>query len=251
MFIYGLVALVNLNGLFIYGITCTHLHLNMKMEKLNRVEEIMISAGMVPVFNHADPAVGCRVVQACYDAGLRVFEWTNRGALAAELFQVVADYAASSCPELIMGAGSIFDGNTCRQFHRMGARFIVSPVMEPEMADVCRELDIPWIPGCATPTEIHQAVKLGAGIIKIFPGDAAGGPSFVKAVRGPMPWLKLMPTGGVSPDYVNLKAWFDAGVCCVGMGSKLFDERLVTNPDFSGLSIALKSAIEKIDEIRN
>ncbi len=218
---------------------------------MSTIEQVMISAGMVPVFNHTDAGVGCRVVHSCYNAGLRVFEWTNRGAGAAEAFVRVKEYAEEHCPGMVMGVGSIFDGKSCRQFSRMGAGFIVSPVMEPEMAEVCGELSLPWIPGCGSATEIHNAFRLGAGIIKIFPGDAVGGPSFVKAILGPMPWLKLMPTGGVSPDEANLRAWFDAGVCCVGMGSKLFDERQVTNPDLSGLTITLKRVIETIRSIKN
>lgn len=212
------------------------------------VNEKIVAGGMVPVFNHRDPEVGCRVVQACYDAGLRVFEWTNRGAEAEGLFKVIKSYIDKNCPDMILGVGSIFDGETCRKFHSMGAGFIVSPVLEPEMARTCKELKIIWIPGCGTATEIHQAIKWGAGIIKIFPGDSAGGPGFVKAVRAPMPWAQIMPTGGVSPDEANLRAWFDAGVCCVGMGSKLFTGEMIA--DQPRLTEAVRKVIEIIRLIR-
>jgi 2-dehydro-3-deoxyphosphogluconate aldolase/(4S)-4-hydroxy-2-oxoglutarate aldolase len=184
--------------------------------------ELLIEGGLVPVFNHPDPVVACRVVQACYDAGLRVFEWTNRGGEAAGVFRLVREYAVNHCPQMLVGAGSVFDGETCRAFTAMGAGFIVSPVLEPEMARTCKELDVLWIPGCGTVTEVHQARKWGAHLIKIFPGDAVGGPGFVKAILGPMPGLRIMPTGGVSPDPENIRAWFKAGVACVGMGSQLF-----------------------------
>lgn len=203
---------------------------------------------MVPVFNHKDPEIGCKVVQACYDAGLRVFEWTNRGNEAAGLFKVIKEYIDKNCQGMLLGAGSVFDGETCRMFHGMGASFIVSPVMEPEMARVCKELNILWIPGCGTVTEIHQARLLGAGMVKIFPGDAVGGPGFVKAVLGPMPHAQIMPTGGVSPDYDNLKAWFNAGVCCVGMGSKLFTKELIS--DTGLLAGAIRNTLEVIGKIR-
>jgi 2-dehydro-3-deoxyphosphogluconate aldolase / (4S)-4-hydroxy-2-oxoglutarate aldolase len=215
---------------------------------MENVKNIMISGGMVPVFNHKDPEIGCRVVQACYDAGLRVFEWTNRGAEAEGLFQVVRKYIETHCDGMLLGAGSVFDGETCRKFHKMGASFIVSPVIEPEMAKTCKELNILWIPGCGTVTEIHQAQKWGASIVKIFPGDAVGGPGFVKAVLGPMPWAQIMPTGGVSPDAENLKGWFDAGVCCVGMGSKLFTKNLLT--DEALLTHSIKNTLELIQSVR-
>ena len=212
------------------------------------VKEIIVAGGMVPVFNHKDPEVGCRVVQACYDAGLRVFEWTNRGAEAEGLFKVIKGYIDTNCTGMILGAGSVFDGETVKRFHGMGASFIVSPVLEPEMALACKKLKMMWIPGCGTATEIHQANKWGAEIVKIFPGDSAGGPGFVKAVLGPMPWAQIMPTGGVSPDIDNLKAWFDAGVCCVGMGSKLFKKELIAVQ--ASLTTAIKTTLELIREIR-
>jgi 2-dehydro-3-deoxyphosphogluconate aldolase/(4S)-4-hydroxy-2-oxoglutarate aldolase len=212
------------------------------------ISQLLISSGMVPVFNHKDPETGFRVVQACYDAGLRVFEWTNRGMEAAGLFREVKTYADKHCPGLYLGAGSVFDGDTCRQFRSMGASFIVSPVLDPDMAKTCKDLGVLWIPGCGTLTEIHQAQKWGAGIVKIFPGDAVGGPGFVKAVLGPMPWAQIMPTGGVSADPENLKGWFDAGVCCVGMGSKLFTKELVT--DQAALTAAVRLVLKMISDIR-
>jgi 2-dehydro-3-deoxyphosphogluconate aldolase/(4S)-4-hydroxy-2-oxoglutarate aldolase len=213
------------------------------------VKAIIVSGGMVPVFNHKDPEVGCRVVQSCFDAGLKVFEWTNRGAEAEGLFKTIKEYIDKNCPGMLLGAGSVFDGDTCRRFHRMGASFIVSPVLEPEMAKTCKELKIMWIPGCGKATEIHQAYKWGASIVKVFPGDSAGGPGFIKAVLGPMPWAQIMPTGGVSPDIENLKAWFDSGVCCVGMGSKLFTNDLIA--DKHQLTEAVLNVIDIIRRIRN
>jgi len=216
---------------------------------MNTVVDSIKDAGMVPVFNHKDPETGYRVVQACYDAGLRVFEWTNRGEEAPMLFRMIREYIDKHCPGMILGAGSVFDAETCRKFHSMGAGFIVSPILEPEMSLACKELKVIWIPGCGTLTEIHQALKWGATIVKIFPGDSVGGPGFVKAVRGPMPWVQIMPTGGVSPDYENLKAWFNSGVVCVGMGSKLFTPDLIQ--DSSLLTASIKETLQRIKSIRN
>jgi 2-dehydro-3-deoxyphosphogluconate aldolase/(4S)-4-hydroxy-2-oxoglutarate aldolase len=216
---------------------------------MNKVVDSIRDAGMVPVFNHKDPETGYCVVQACYDAGLRVFEWTNRGEEATVMFKTIKEYIDKHCPGMILGAGSVFDPETCRKFHSMGAGFIVSPILEPEMSLACKEVKVLWIPGCGTLTEIHQALKWGATIVKIFPGDSVGGPGFVRAVRGPMPWVQIMPTGGVSPDYDNLKAWFDAGVCCVGMGSKLFTKELIA--DGAQLTEKVKNTMEMISEIRS
>lgn len=216
---------------------------------MENILQSFTSTGLVPVFNHRDPEVGCLVVQACYDAGLRVFEWTNRGSEAGKIFPAIHEYIRQNCPGMWLGVGSVFDGETCRTFHRMGASFIVSPVLEPEMAKTCMELSIPWIPGCGTATEIHQALKWGARLVKIFPGDSVGGPGFVKAVLGPIPSVKIMPTGGVSPDEDNLKAWFKAGVYCVGMGSRLFTSELIQ--DRTRLTDEIRSAIGMIERIRS
>jgi 2-dehydro-3-deoxyphosphogluconate aldolase/(4S)-4-hydroxy-2-oxoglutarate aldolase len=215
---------------------------------IQKIIASMISSGLVPVFNHPDPAVGCRVVQACYDGGLRVFEWTNRGEEAERVFKDIKAYVDAHCEGMFLGAGSVFDGETCRRFHAMDAAFIVSPVIEPEMAKTCQRLGIAWIPGCGTATEIHQAHKWGAELIKVFPGDSVGGPSFIKAIRGPMPWVKIMPSGGVSPDYSNLKSWFDAGVVCVGIGSKLFTRERMDDPAL--LSGQVAGTLEMIRQIR-
>ena len=202
------------------------------------------------MFNHSDKQVAFRVVQACYDAGLRVFEWTNRGTEAAAMFLWVREFIDQNCQGMILGAGSVFDGETCRKFHNMGASFIVSPVLDPDMAKACKELDVLWIPGCGTVTEIHQAHNWGAEMVKIFPGDAVGGPGFVKAVLGPMPWAQIMPTGGVSPDPENLIAWFKSGVCCVGMGSQLFTKERITDPDPEKLLSEIRKTLKIINECR-
>jgi 2-dehydro-3-deoxyphosphogluconate aldolase/(4S)-4-hydroxy-2-oxoglutarate aldolase len=217
---------------------------------MDTVKGKIISRGMVPVFNHSDKEVAFRVVQACYDAGLRVFEWTNRGSGAAAMFSLVKEYIDTTCPGMVLGAGSVFDGEMCIKFHVMGAGFIVSPVLDAEMARVCKDLNILWIPGCGTLTEIHQAQKWGAEIVKIFPGDAVGGPGFVKAVLGPMPWAQIMPTGGVSPDPENLKAWFNSGVCCVGMGSQLFTRDRINEPDPKNLRTEIRNVLKIIEECR-
>ena len=131
-----------------------------------------------------------------------------------------------------------------------GANFIVAPAIHEETAKTCNRRKILWIPGCGSVTEISKAEELGAEIVKIFPGKEVGGPGFVKAVKGPMPWSTLMPTGGVSPDKENLKAWFDAGVACVGIGSQLITDTIIRSGDLSQLKSKVSEVLEYIKELK-
>ncbi|HEX8348605.1 MAG TPA: bifunctional 4-hydroxy-2-oxoglutarate aldolase/2-dehydro-3-deoxy-phosphogluconate aldolase [Hymenobacter sp.] len=176
---------------------------------------------LVPVFYHADIAYAKRIVQACYAGGLRVFEFTNRGDKAFEVFSELQTFVAEQCPEMLLGIGTIYKAEDAERFIAAGADFIVQPVMTEEVATVCRQHNVPWMPGTMTPTEIYNATELGAALVKIFPGNMVG-PSYVKALRGPMPNVPLMVTGGVEPTNESLADWFGAGVNAVGMGSQLF-----------------------------
>ena len=126
-----------------------------------------------------------------------------------------------------MGAGSVVDPATAALYIQNGAGFIVSPILNEDMARICNRRKILWIPGCGSVSEISKSEELGAEVVKIFPAREVGGPSFVKNIRGPMPWVQIMPTGGVEPVYENLFQWFSAGVWCVGMGSKLFPKEII------------------------
>ena len=176
---------------------------------------------VVPVFYHADAAYAQRIVQACYAGGIRVFEFVNRGEQALAVFTQLQDFVAQQCPEMILGIGTIYKAAEAEQFIAAGAEFVVQPLATAEVAEVCRAHDIPWLPGALTPTEIYHASELGAAVVKIFPGNLVG-PDYVKALRGPMPHIKLMVTGGVEPTRESVSAWFGAGVNAVGMGSQLF-----------------------------
>jgi 2-dehydro-3-deoxyphosphogluconate aldolase/(4S)-4-hydroxy-2-oxoglutarate aldolase len=198
----------------------------MKDTIINKIQE----ARIIPVYYHSDADTCKNVIDACYKGGIRVFEFVNRGKMAAVNFTLLKNHVQESWPGLIFGAGSILNRQQAEKFIELGADFIVSPILSEEIAQTCKDHGIYWIPGCATPTEIAKANDLGADIIKVFPGNVLGS-GFIKSVIGPMPGLKLMPTGGVEPTKENLSAWFGSGAACVGMGSKLIDQKMTDHPE--------------------
>ncbi len=206
--------------------------------------------GVVPVFYHPDASIVKEVLQACYEGGIRVFEFTNRGDLAHEVFTEVGRFCRANFPDLVLGAGSVPDAPTAVLYMQLGASFVVSPTLDAETARVCNRRKVLWIPGCGSATEIQQAHDLGAEYVKIFPGQSVGGPAFVRNILGPMPWSSLLPTGGVSTDKKSLQEWFDAGVAAVGMGSALFTQKLIAQKDFALLEEKVKELLFTIREIR-
>lgn len=223
------------------------------MAKFTRIEVAlkMQESGMVPVFYHDDIEVCKNVVKACYDGGARLFEFTNRGDFAVLTFAALNQWAIAECPEMIMGVGSIIDEGTAAMYLSLGANFIVSPVIDEGTAKVCNKRKVAWSPGCGSVTEINRAHELGAEVVKIFPGSQVGGPDFVKAVKGPMPWASIMPTGGVSPTEENLKAWFEAGVICVGMGSKLFPKEVLADENYNYITEKCAEALSIINQLKS
>jgi 2-dehydro-3-deoxyphosphogluconate aldolase / (4S)-4-hydroxy-2-oxoglutarate aldolase len=216
------------------------------MAKYSRIEVAlkMRETGIVPVFYHKDPVVCKHVIKACFDGGIRVFEFTNRGDFAHDLFSELNKWAEKEVPGLIMGAGSVVDAGTASLYIQLGANFIVSPILNPEMAKVCNRRKILWSPGCGSLTEINYAEELGAEIVKIFPGSSVGGPDFVKAIKGPCPWTSIMPTGGVEPTVENLREWFEAGVTCVGIGSNLITKESIVKKNWEGLTKRVTGAVK-------
>ncbi|MEQ8337018.1 MAG: bifunctional 4-hydroxy-2-oxoglutarate aldolase/2-dehydro-3-deoxy-phosphogluconate aldolase [Cyclobacteriaceae bacterium] len=215
------------------------------MSRFTRIEVAlaMKETGIVPVFYNKDLELCKKVLKACYDGGVKVFEFTNRGDYAHEVFGELNKWAAKEAPEMMLGVGSVVDAGTTSLYIQLGASFIVSPILNAEMAKVCNRRKIAWSPGCGSLTEIGYAEELGAEVVKIFPGTEVGGPSFVKAVKGPFPWTSIMPTGGVEPTEENLSAWFKAGVHCVGMGSQLVTKDILANNDWASLTEKVKNAL--------
>jgi 2-dehydro-3-deoxyphosphogluconate aldolase/(4S)-4-hydroxy-2-oxoglutarate aldolase len=215
-----------------------------------KVLNTVISTGLVPIFYNPDVEVARNVARACADGGATVLEFTNRGDFAPEVFKELSAYLAQEHPDIILGVGSVMDAPTAALYVAYGTNFVVSPVLNAEVARLCNRRKIPFMPGCGSVSEVSQAEELGVEIVKIFPGSAVGGPGFVSAVRGPCPWSRIMPTGGVSPTEENLKAWFEAGAACVGMGSKLIRKDLVAAGDWGGITELVEQVLAMIKEFR-
>lgn len=218
-----------------------------KFDKLAVMAKIK-EAPMVPVFYHKDAEVAKKVIKACYEGGVRAFEFTNRGDFAQEVFAECVKFADKECPELALGIGSVVDAPTAAMYIQLGACFVVGPLFNPDIAPVCNRRLVPYCPGCGTVSEIGKAQELGCDLTKLFPGDVYG-PNMVKGLMAPMPWSKIMVTGGVSPDAENLKAWFKAGVYCVGMGSKLFPKDKVAAEDWQYVTDKCRECLEIIRSI--
>ena len=215
-----------------------------KFDKLAVMQKIG-ETGMVPVFYHSNAETAKKVIKACYDGGVRAFEFTNRGDFAQEVLK----FAAKECPELALGIGSVVDAPTAALYIQLGACFVVGPLFNPDIVPVCNRRLVPYCPGCGTVSEIGKAQELGCDLCKLFPGDVYG-PAFVKRMMAPCPWTKLMVTGGVAPTKENLTAWVKAGVYCVGMGSKLFPKEEVAAGNWQYITDKCKEALGYIAEAR-
>ena len=210
----------------------------------------MMAQGVIPVFHHPDPEVCAKVIQACADGGAPCVEFTNRGDFASHAFHQLAVHFAAADPRVILGVGSVVDAPTAGVFIANGARFVVGPLLNAEVARVCNRRMIPYSPGCGTATEIGYAQELGCEIVKVFPGGSVGGPDFVKAVLGPMPWTRIMPTGGVEPTEASLRAWFRAGIVACGIGSNLITKAMVDAGDYAGIEARVRETVTLIRTIR-
>ena len=217
-----------------------------RIEVATTIKEV----GMIPLFFNNDIELSKKVLKACYDGGAKLLEFTARGDFAHEVFGDFIKYTVKELPGMIMGVGSVSDAAQASLFMSLGANFVVTPLLREDIATVCNRRKVLWSAGCGSLTEIARAEELGGEIVKVFPGDIYG-PQFVKSVKGPQPWTSIMPTGGVSPTEENLKGWFDAGVTCVGMGSKLISKDILANEDFAELEMNVRKVLAIIKSLRS
>jgi 2-dehydro-3-deoxyphosphogluconate aldolase/(4S)-4-hydroxy-2-oxoglutarate aldolase len=221
------------------------------MARFTRLQVInqMKKTGLVPLFYHKDVSVAKQVLQACYEGGARLLEFTHRGDFAQEVFRELILFVNDTLPEMILGVGSVTDAAAASNYMMIGANFVVTPVFREDIAIVCNRRKVLWSPGCGTLTEIAIAEERGAEIVKLFPGNIYG-PEFVKAIKGPQPWTSIMPTGGVNTSKENLKSWFDAGVTCVGLGSQLISNQMIEQRDFEGLKVTVSQVLQTIQSLK-
>lgn len=217
-----------------------------KIQVLQTIQQ----TGMVPVFYHSDAEVARQVLKACYEGGVRAFEFTNRGDFASEVFIDLMKFSRRECPEMILGIGSVIDAPTAALYLQYGANFVVGPYLNAEVARLCNRHLVPYTPGCGSVTEIGEAQELGCDLVKIFPAGNVGGPSFVKNIKAPLPWSMIMATGAVEPTEENLTAWMKAGTTCVGMGSKLFPKDRIAAQDWNYITEKCRFALEIIRQVR-
>ena len=217
-----------------------------KIQVLQTIQQ----TGMVPVFYHSDAEVTRQVLKACYEGGVRAFEFTNRGDFASEVFIDLMKFSRRECPEMILGIGSVIDAPTAALYLQYGANFVVGPYLNAEVARLCNRHLVPYTPGCGSVTEIGEAQELGCDLVKIFPAGNVGGPSFVKNIKAPLPWSMIMATGAVEPTEENLTAWMKAGTTCVGMGSKLLPKDRIAAQNWNYITEKCRFALDIIRQAR-
>jgi 2-dehydro-3-deoxyphosphogluconate aldolase / (4S)-4-hydroxy-2-oxoglutarate aldolase len=220
------------------------------MDKRTEIISILKEQGILPLYFHPDPAISIGVMKALYEAGIRAVEYTNRGKEALANFSVLRSLCDMELPGMQLGVGTIKEASAARDFVQAGADFLVSPGLAEDVFDISYSEKILWIPGCMTVTEIMKAEQFGLGLIKLFPGTLLG-PDFVRAIREVFPNLLFIPTGGVELEKENLRNWFNAGVCAVGVGSKLITKELVQNKEYKKITDSALSLMNTIKALRS
>ncbi len=216
-----------------------------------QVYDAMLSTGMVPLFYHDQPEVAQEIVKAISAGGARVLEFTNRGEKALTVFSHLNNFIEHEKLAIILGVGSVIDAPTAALYIAHGANFIVGPLFNPEVARLVNRRKIAYLPGCGTVAEISTAEEAGVEIVKVFPGETVGGPAFITAVLGPMPWTRLMPTGGVEATRESVQSWIKAGACCVGLGSNLVRKEWVANGNYQAIQETTRNILGWVAECKN
>ena len=216
--------------------------------KQQATDEI-IKQGILPLYFNADETVSIEVLRAIYKAGIKAVEYTNRGDAALSNFKKMIEVRNSEMQGMLLGVGTIKNLDHAENYVNAGADFLVSPGFVLEVADYANKKNMLYAPGCMTPSEIIAAENAGVKFIKLFPGDMFG-PKFLATIKDIFPKLLFMPTGGVDTTKENLEGWFNAGVCAVGMGSKLISKKLMEQKDYHIIEKATKDVLELIQSIR-
>lgn len=221
----------------------------MKKKNKEAILDLALTQGLIPPFNHNDPDTAIAVMEAVYRGGLRIFEFTNRSEDALDTFLRMVKHARKHMPDLVLGIGTIMNTAQAKAFHAAGAQFIVAPNLNKSVGQYCKKEKLFWCPGASTPSEVITAMELGAALVKLFPAEILG-PVFIKALKGPCPWVKVMPSGGVTLDAENIRSWFAAGADCVAIGSNLFTKEIMAAKDYAALEERTRKMLNLIASIK-
>lgn len=219
------------------------------MSRIKDTANSIVAQGMLPLYFNASEAVSIDVLKAIYKAGVKAVEYTNRGEAAFKNFKKLIEVRNNEMPGLLLGIGTVKNLQTAKDYIEAGADFLVSPGFVKEVADYAVSNDIFYAPGCMTPTEIIAAENAGITFIKLFPGNLLG-PEFLSGIKDIFPNLLFMPTGGVDTTKENIEGWFKAGVCAVGMGSKLISKKLMEQQDYAAIEKTTKEVFEIINAVK-
>jgi 2-dehydro-3-deoxyphosphogluconate aldolase/(4S)-4-hydroxy-2-oxoglutarate aldolase len=219
------------------------------MEKKTDLLKLIPEQGVLPLYFYKYPEVSLQVLKALYNAGIRAVEYTNRGEAAFQNFKKMRELCDHELKEMYLGIGTIKNGQMAQKFIDAGADFIICPGLVEDVAKIADKNNMLWVPGCMTPTEIIRAETLGAKMIKLFPGNILG-PKFMSAIKALFPDLLFMPTGGVDLNKENISEWLKAGVCAVGMGSKLISKQLLEEKNYQKIEELTRQAIDILKSLR-
>jgi 2-keto-3-deoxy-6-phosphogluconate aldolase len=218
------------------------------MHNKELIKELLQEQKLLPLYYHDSEEVSIAILDHLYKAGVRLVEYTNRGENALHNFKLLKKHVAENLPGLHVGVGTIKTKKQAKKFADAGCDFMVSPIVNKEVGEVADDHKLLWIPGCMTPTEIALAEEYGAEIIKIFPGNLLG-PSYINSIKELFPNVKFIPTGGVEPEEMNIKEWFNAGVIAVGLGSKLISSSMVNSKNYEGIQQNTEKVLQILKEI--
>lgn len=214
------------------------------------VYQQLMQQGAIPLFYHADAAVAVEIVGACARGGARAIEFTNRGPFAHEVFAHIRRAIWRNFPDLLLGIGSVQDAATAALYLQLGADFVVTPLLREDVVRLCHRRKVAVIPGAMTPSEIGLAEEWGCELVKLSPADVVG-PAFLKAHLAPCPWTRALVSGGVSPQEANLRAWFEAGAACVGLGSRLISDDLLQQQQWDALAQRVSAVLALVKRLRS
>lgn len=219
------------------------------MSKTQQITDAIVQQGILPLYFNPSEEITLDVLKAIYSAGIKAVEYTNRGDAALSNFKKMVELRDASMPGLLLGVGTIKNMQHATDYLAAGADFLVSPGFVPDVAAHCVANDIFYAPGCMTPTEIIAAENAGIKFIKLFPGDMLG-PKFLSTIKDIFPKLLFMPTGGVDTTKESVESWYKAGVCAVGMGSKLISKPLMEARDYATIEAETKKVLEVIASVK-